>query len=364
MTSVPPQICAVVTGATTDEIRRQRDAVSGADMVELRLDFVDRPDPAAALEGCRLPAIVTCRAAWEGGKFDGSEDDRRRVLETALACGAAYVDVEAAATFAPDLIRQTGGRRIVVSEHRFDGVPSDIPARVAALRRTGAEIAKLSVRVDSLEEMLPLFALAATNGTNPGQGQVLIAMGSAGLASRVLASRLGSRWTYAGDAVAPGQLSLTRLLRDFQFKRIAPDAALYAVVGKPIVHSRSPIMHNAGFAALGLNAVYVPLEPRDSADFVRFARESGLRGASITTPFKVDLMSAVDEVDDLARRVGAINTLRVEHGRWIGVEHRRRGLSRAPDRPSRTEGDSRHDPRRRRCRPGRGSRARSTAGQQ
>jgi 3-dehydroquinate dehydratase/shikimate dehydrogenase len=148
---------------------------------------------------------------------------------------------------------------------------------------------------------------------------VLIAMGGAGLPSRILAARLGSLWTYVGDQVAPGQVSLTRLLEDFQFRRIAADAALYGVVGNPIVHSRSPIMHNAGFAALGVNATYVPLEARDAADFVRFARGTGLRGASITTPFKVSLLPHVDEIEPLAQRVGAINTLIVRDGRWIGA---------------------------------------------
>ena len=86
--------------------------------------------------------------------------------------------------------------------------------------------------------------------------------------SRVLAARLGNRWTYAGDGVAPGQMPAARLLREFKFRRIRPDAALYGVVGNPIAHSLSPVMHNAGFAALGLNAVYVPLEARDVEDFV------------------------------------------------------------------------------------------------
>jgi shikimate dehydrogenase len=78
-------------------------------------------------------------------------------------------------------------------------------------------------------------------------------------------------------------------------------------------------MHNAGFAATGTNAVYVPLEARDADDFVRFARRSGLAGASITTPFKVELMPYMDEIDPLARRVGAVNTLVVRNGRWIGA---------------------------------------------
>jgi 3-dehydroquinate dehydratase/shikimate dehydrogenase len=299
-------------------MRFAREAAPEADMVELRLDFLERPDVARVLEGRNKPVIVTCRASWEGGHFSGSEADRRQILESALSHGAEYVDVEAAASFTPDLIRSTGGRRIVVSEHQFEEAPADVAARFAALEATGAQVAKLAFRAGSLEDMLPLFELPISRQDN-GDGRVLIAMGAAGLPSRILAARLGSLWTYVGDQVAPGQVSLTRLLEDFRFRRIAADAALYGVVGNPIVHSRSPIMHNAGFAALGLNATYVPLEARDAEDFVRFARETGLRGASITTPFKVSLLPYFDEVEPLAQRVGAVNTLIVRDGRWIGA---------------------------------------------
>jgi 3-dehydroquinate dehydratase/shikimate dehydrogenase len=287
-------------------------------MVELRLDYLERPDVARVLDGRSRPVIATCRARWEGGHFSGTEEERQQILESALAHGAEYVDVEAAARFTPDLLRQTGGRRVIVSEHQFETAPADLAARFAALEATGADVAKLAFRAGGLDDMLPLFHLPTTQPNN-GRGRVLIAMGGAGLPSRILAARLGSLWTYVGEQVAPGQVSLTRLLEDFQFRRIAADAALYGVVGNPIVHSRSPIMHNAGFAALGVNAAYVPLEARDAADFVRFARDTGLRGASITTPFKVSLLPYVDEIEPLAQRVGAINTLIVRDGRWIGA---------------------------------------------
>jgi shikimate dehydrogenase len=90
-------------------------------------------------------------------------------------------------------------------------------------------------------------------------------------------------------------------------------------VGSPVGRSLSPAMHNAGFAHLARNAVYVPLDARDADDFVRFARAMDLRGASITAPLKVDMFGLVDERDRLADDVGAINTLVVKDGRWIGT---------------------------------------------
>jgi 3-dehydroquinate dehydratase/shikimate dehydrogenase len=300
---------------SVDALRAARDAVDAADMVELRLDYLDTPDPAAALQGRRVPAIVTCRAAWEGGRFRGSEEERRRILEAALSLGAEYVDVEAAAAFAPDIIRSTRGRRVVVSHHDFTAPPGGIADRYRALRGMGAEVAKLAVAAESLTDCLPLFGLADEDD----EPHVLLAMGSAGWASRVLAARLGNRWTYAGDGIAPGQLSAERLLREYRFRRIRPDAALYGVVGNPVGHSRSPVMHNAGFEALGMNAAYLPLAASSASDLAAFARALPLHGISITAPFKIDLMAHVDEVDANARRVGAINTIVVRDGRWIGA---------------------------------------------
>lgn len=317
-----PMVCVTVTGRTMEELRRARDAAAQADMVEVRLDTVDRPDALGAVEGRRRPVIVTCRAAWEGGGFAGSEAERERLLTEAQAAGAEYIDVEARAEFVPAMVRRRRGRGIVLSMHAFDTVPPDLAERARAMRSTGAEVIKIAVAAKGLRDAATLMDLAqdpALADSDDINGHVLLAMGQPGVPTRILAARLRNRWTYAGDAVAPGQMPAARLLSEFRFRRIRPDAALYGVVGNPIAHSLSPVMHNAGFAALGLNAVYVPLHASDVDDFVAFARSTNMRGASITAPFKVGMLNHVDETDAVARRVGAVNTLVVRDGRWIGA---------------------------------------------
>ena len=89
-----PELCVTVTAPTMADLRRQRDAVGDADLVELRLDTVRDPSVAGALEGRTRPVVITCRAAWEGGGFTGSEEERRRILSEALESGAEYVDIE------------------------------------------------------------------------------------------------------------------------------------------------------------------------------------------------------------------------------------------------------------------------------
>lgn len=301
-----------VTAPTLAELRRQRDLVTEADLIELRLDSVDDPDVAGALEGRTKPVILTCRASWEGGGFAGSEDERRALLRQALDLGAEYVDVEWRAGF-DDLIR-LGGPRIVLSSHDFAGMPADLVAQANAMRATGAGVVKIAVKPLRLSDSLTLLDLAKTFG--PDERKVLIAMGDLGLPTRVLAGRFGSAWTYAGMVRDVGQITSSLLLEQYRFHSIDANTEVYGLAGSPIGHSVSPAMHNAAFAAAGINAVYLPLPAVDADDFVTFARGIGLKGASVTIPYKVALFDRVDDVDDLAKRVGALNTIKMDADGW------------------------------------------------
>ena len=310
-----PRLCVTVTASSTAELRRRRDAVRDADLVELRLDGLADPDVAGALEGRRVPAIVTCRPEWEGGRFAGSEDERRRILGEALARGAEFVDIEWRAGF-DDLIARTEGRRVVLSSHDFEALPDDLSDRARAMRATGADIIKLAVTANRLGDCVQLAELGSEIGRNGGA--VLIAMGPRGLVTRVLPQRFYSEWSYGGSLGAVGQLSPEVMLTLYRFRSLGSGTALYGLAGSPIDHSVSPDMHNAALAATSVDGVYLPLPAVDAADFVAFARGFGLKGASITIPFKVSLVDHVDEINAIARRVGAINTLVVDGARWIG----------------------------------------------
>jgi 3-dehydroquinate dehydratase/shikimate dehydrogenase len=310
-----PLLCVTVTAATTAELRLKRDSVADADLVELRLDSVADPDVAAALEGRRHPVIITCRPAWEGGGFRGSEEERKRILADAITLGAEFVDIEWRAHF-DDLIARTRGKRIVLSAHDFHSVPIDLTARVHAMRSTGAEVVKIAAATTSLSDCIPLLELGSAKGR--GSDLVVIGMGPYGVATRVLTARFGSRWTYAGTLNDIGQVSADALLHDYHFRSITEKTAVYGVAGGSVAHSVSPSMHNAAFRAARVDAVYLPFPAANAEDFHRFARAVGLSGASVTIPLKVALLEYVDEVYSVARRIGAINTIRVENRRWLG----------------------------------------------
>ena len=310
-----PLICATVTARTMADLVRARDGVAGADLVELRLDTVPDPDVDAALKGRRLPVVVTCRWTAEGGHFKGTEQERRTLLLRALDAGAEFVDIEWQAGL-DDVIRSRHGRNVVLSHHDFAGIPVDLDSRVDAMLATGADVVKVAVMASRLSDCLPLLELGRRHR---GRRIVWLAMGEAGLVTRVFAARFGSCWTYAGDGVAPGQMSTAQLTGELAFRRIGANTRMYGLFGRGISHSPSPAMHNAGFAELGVDAAYVPLPAADADDAMTFARGFDLAGASVTMPFKVDLFGRLDDVDPGAKEIGAINTLAHTDSRWSGT---------------------------------------------
>src|SRR5262249_43683602 len=156
---------------------------------------------------------------------------------------------------------------------------ADLAAQVQAMRATGAEVVKVAVKASTLGDTVTLLDI----GTQAGRqgGLVLIGMGPHGIATRVLASRFGSAWTYAGELGDVGQIDARTLLTDYHYRRISPTTDLYGLVAGRVSHSVSPAMHNAAFRALRIDAVYLPLPSPTVDDVLAFGRAIGLKGASV-----------------------------------------------------------------------------------
>ena len=94
---------------------------------------------------------------------------------------------------------------------------------------------------------------------------------------------------------------------------------LYGVVGWPVEHSLSPVMHNAAFAASGINAVYLAFPVRDMAGCMAGIRALGIRGLSVTIPHKSAVIPHLDDLDARAREIGAVNTVVNRDSRLVGI---------------------------------------------
>jgi 3-dehydroquinate dehydratase/shikimate dehydrogenase len=310
-------------------------ANAGADMIELRLDFLSdwNPDAIATLmkkastfEG---KVVVTCRHASEGGHWDGDEDARVSLLEHAGLGGADYTDFEFEAWRASANVRQKielGSRRqLILSKHDFDKTPEDLSRMLDTISAESCQVVKLASKAETIVDSVRMLdALRASGAKRP---TIALTMGETGVVSRVLAKKFGGLLTFAsletGKESAPGQVTLANMRSLYRWDAIRPDSEVYGVIGCPVAHSMSPAIHNAAFDAIDYNAVYLPLrvEP-DYESFVAFVdscRERAwldLRGCSVTIPHKENLLRYVDanggEIEPLARRIGVANTLCID----------------------------------------------------
>jgi 3-dehydroquinate dehydratase/shikimate dehydrogenase len=169
---------------------------------------------------------------------------------------------------------------------------------------------------------------------------IVICMGEAGVLSRVLAAKVGGFGTYcrtSDGSTAPGQIALTTLRDAYRWASIDADTRLLGVIGWPVGHSLSPLIHNAALARGGLNAVYLPLSVRPEGPTLERFLDGCLdrawlhaSGFSVTVPHKTRVLKYLgDRVDDRARRIGAVNTVVVRDGDYVGTNTDYDGVLRA-----------------------------------
>ncbi len=94
---------------------------------------------------------------------------------------------------------------------------------------------------------------------------------------------------------------------------------LYGILGHPVAHSLSPVMHNAAFSYLRIEACYVPFDVTDIKAAIQAVRILGIRGVSITVPHKISIMPHLDHIDDTAQKIGAVNTVVNRDGKLTGT---------------------------------------------
>jgi 3-dehydroquinate dehydratase / shikimate dehydrogenase len=327
------KICVPVSVRRIDELKAAtQQAARLSDVVELRLDYLE--DPEAALPIVRelvdqngTDLIVTMRAPDQGGAGSRTDDERHSFWMRAKELPGALFDVESEfVNRSPDLTIDFN--RVICSHHDFDGMPADLNRLYEAMATSSARVIKIAGQAADAVDCLPIFRLLDRARTE-GRQLIAIAMGPAGIMTRVLGPSRGSFLTYGSidddSGTAPGQLTARDLRELYRIDQIDSQTQVFGIIGKPVGHSLSPKIHNAAFAAAGANAVYLPIEVQDAISFMRRmahpkTRELdwNLRGLSVTAPHKATAMQCLDWIDRTAKDIGAVNTIVAEDGRLLG----------------------------------------------
>ncbi|CAM8919403.1 unnamed protein product [Rhodiola kirilowii] len=313
-------ICAPAMAETVDQMLVQMRKANevGADVVELRIDYLKRFSPRRDLEvlikQSPLPTLVTYRPKWEGGEYEGDDSSRFEALRLAMELGADYIDVEL--KVAPEFFKSIGDTKpekvkIIVSSHNYEFTPSteELGNLVVRIQATGADIVKIATTALDITDSARVFQILAHSQV-PTVGLV---MGERGLISRILAPKFGGYLTFGtlepGIISAPGQPTVKDLLELYNFRQLGPDTKVHGVIGKPIGHSKSPHLYNPAFKAAGFNGIYLPLLVDNVANFLNTYSSPDFVGYSFTMPHKMDGFACCDEIDPIAKAIGAISCM-------------------------------------------------------
>ena len=290
----------------------------GAQLIELRLDYINGEVNLKRLIADRpSPVVISCRRAIDGGKFVGSEEQRRMLLRTAIAEEVEYVDLEADVAAS---IPRFGRTKRIISFHDFRKTPDDLEEIHGRLCKLDPDIVKISTMANHPCDNLRMLELTRRSE----MPMIGLCMGDIGTPTRILAGKFGAPFSYATfhheRALAPGQFSFQQMTEMYHYDRIDAATEVYGVIADPVGHSLSPLVHNEAFRHHDLNKVYIPIRvPRE--DLARFIDDAGMldiRGLSVTIPHKEEVVKKLTEADTVVAGIGSANTIIFDGKKRLG----------------------------------------------
>jgi 3-dehydroquinate dehydratase/shikimate dehydrogenase len=322
-----------------------RSALRETKTIELRLDWL-RSDSERTRFLHWLPKnnpkgtifVATCRRREGGGKFPGDAEQELYWLTQAREAGCLWCDLEMETyrDLPEGFVREYPlPKRILLSIHDFDRT-ANLPGKIAVAQHGMVDAVKIAANARTISDSVRLLRLARCS-----KNFVAVSMGEMGLPARILALREGSALMYApvAEATAPGQVSLKEMKHLYRAHALTRRTRVYGVIGDPIGHSLSPLLHNTGFVARKVDAVYVPFLVHHLRDFLSAIPDFGIRGFSVTLPHKETVIKHLKECEPLAADIGAVNTIAVRRdGSLYGCNTDYVGVLRALDKKLRIKG--------------------------
>ena len=153
---------------------------------------------------------------------------------------------------------------------------------------------------------------------------VVFGMGEVGKITRIRQDILGNEFTFAhsGNPTAAGQLSVSEM-------RKLEGCMVTGLIGHPLGHSLSPLMHNTAFAELGMNGIYLEFDTPNLIGLKEFMMNYDIRGTNVTIPYKMDVIEHLDVIDAEAEMIGAVNTVINDSGTLKGMNTDIHGIEHA-----------------------------------
>ena len=352
-------ICVPITaGKKKEALHAIERSCQIADFIELRMDLIGGGRLTELISTARnsfslIKIIVTCRKKEEATPAGGSAsmgikgagkktiDRKIALLKEAIELGADFVDIEltegrAAIKELQTFCAKHGGKtKIIISYHNLKKTPAltklkEIFHQCAKVKPAVVKIVTLANTAEDNLVTLSLIPYARKHSPEI----ISLCMGDKGRVSRAIAPLLGNYLSFVTmepeGKSAPGQFTVYEMKQInelFKGERTSPSAPVlsirtppqnYILLGDPVRQSLSPLMHNAALKEMGIEGNYSAFCVHDLVGAIQGMRAMNIRGASVTIPFKVAVMEYLDDVDNDALKIGAVNTIINSKGRLTG----------------------------------------------
>ncbi|SHO49697.1 type I 3-dehydroquinate dehydratase [Desulfopila aestuarii] len=203
-----------------DALAAARQVAEMADVIEIRLDALTVPAVEPFTSGLSSRLLFTNRPVWEGGQYNGTEEERIALLVQAARQQAAFVDLELLApqaSFTQLKSALKGSRtRLIVSNHNFQTTPSrsELLETLSGMKERGADVGKIITTANNYQDVLRVMQLQE-DAAAMDLPLIAFCMGRAGVISRVATLELGGFMTYctvsSEEATAPGQIPVSTM---------------------------------------------------------------------------------------------------------------------------------------------------------
>lgn len=311
--------CAAISEAdAASALAVAREAIArGAECLEFRFDRMPiLPDDLTPFQQLEVRRIATLREREQGGEWEGTNEKKWEFLWRAARAGF-DIDLELGHPLVnrAHLLKPA---KVIVSYHDHKKTPQ-VAKVIESLVECSArsDMAKAAFNVRTMRDLAQL--VEATHWFSLSRERyTIIGMGEMGTVTRVLAHQMGSVLSYAsvaqGKETAPGQLDLETA------KWLGKEPLVTGIVGYPLDHTLSPVMHNAAFRSAAVRGIYLKWVTlvNELEDFLDVVEVLGIKGFNVTIPHKESIIPLLDRVDPVAERIGAVNTVVSENGSLVG----------------------------------------------
>lgn len=318
-------LCVSIQGPSLQDACRQiEQALEYAKIIELRLDLFQDRSPEKLKELLKrfaIPMIFTLRSKKQGGGYEGTEASHLLEIEKLLACQPAYFDLESDTkkSFLLQVQENYPEVQMIISLHTFESDLKPLKAyldKMPMIERAWYKIAVFSTST--------LQTLQFLNEGKRHKKLILVSMGENGQISRILSPILGAGITYScldeNTPLAPGQLPAKTLQDVYCCSRLHSKTHIYGLIGDPVSQSIGHLTHNHVMSQFNLDAVYVKmrLAAEELTEALSLMSQLEFKGLSVTMPLKEKILDCLDDVDEEAQKIGAVNTVLFEGGKVRG----------------------------------------------